>query len=220
MSCRECHYRSVFGAHVAWCCVGCSEVCASMGRPDVCASLGDSRRPRDGRGALTGLDVAAVTADHSPRTLSGRAVGATLRPSRARTVRPCAGPPRRVGGRRPGGRGRAHAGVRPVRRGAEQMAMTAAGRSRGRPELPDRVATYRGGYLPERRALETAFRSGRLTGMARPTLSSWHRHRPGAVVIAGFPAQALWQQLGRAGREDRTRSASSSPATTLSTPFW
>lgn len=92
------------------------------------------------------------------------------------------------------------------RRGAE---LTAMGTKRllGEidPDLVDRVATYRAGYLAEdRRELERSLADGTLLGVATTNALELGVDIAGldAVVVAGFPGTvaSFWQQAGRAGR--------------------
>ncbi len=95
------------------------------------------------------------------------------------------------------------------RRGAESVALTTRRLLREvAPGLADRVAAYRGGYLPEdRREIEQQVRDGTLLGVAATNALELGIDIAGldAVLMAGFPGTraALWQQVGRAGRGGR-----------------
>jgi DEAD/DEAH box helicase domain-containing protein len=94
------------------------------------------------------------------------------------------------------------------RRGAEQVAMTAADLlAEVDPSLPARVASYRGGYLPEeRRAIEEALRRGDLTGLAADQRArARHRHlrarRRADRPASPAPAPRSGSRSAAAGRD-------------------
>jgi DEAD/DEAH box helicase domain-containing protein len=214
----ECHhYRGVFGAHVAHVLRRLRRVCASYGaRPTFVLASATVSEPEVSAARLVGEEVVAVTEDGSP---SGRLSLALWEPPFVP-----AGPGSRVDGEN-GAPVRRSAGaevadlltdlvvddVRTLaftrsRHTAESVAITARRHlAEVAPGLADRVAAYRGGYLPEdRRALEAALRDGRLLGLATTSALELGIDVAGldAVLMAGFPGTraALWQQVGRAGR--------------------
>ncbi|MEP7090144.1 MAG: DEAD/DEAH box helicase [Nocardioidaceae bacterium] len=208
----ECHhYRGVFGAHVAQILRRLRRVCAAYGaRPTFVLSSATVAEPEVSAGRLTGLPVTAVTEDCSARGQVSLALweppfvshagehGAPVRRSTTAEVADLL-------------TDLVVDGVRTLafirsRRGAESVALSAR-RSLHEvaPELADRVAAYRGGYLPEdRRDIERALREGELVGLAATNALELGIDIAGldAVVMAGFPGTraALWQQVGRAGR--------------------
>lgn len=212
----ECHhYRGVFGAHVAHVLRRLRRICAYYGSDPVfvltSATVAD---PQVFATRLTGLDVVAVTEDASPH--AARTI-ALWEPPIIPGVDPDApGVVRRSATSEAGelltdlviGKVRTLAFVR-SRRGAESVAATAQRRlAEVDPSLVKRVATYRGGYLPEeRRELEQRLRSGDLLGLASTNALELGIDIAGldAVITVGFPGTraALQQQFGRAGRSGR-----------------
>src|SRR5205807_5810600 len=96
------------------------------------------------------------------------------------------------------------------RRGAELTALATRARLEDiAPELTEKVASYRAGYLPEeRRALERALADGQLRGLATTNALELGVDIAGvdAVVLAGFPGTvtSFWQQAGRSGRRGQS----------------
>jgi DEAD/DEAH box helicase domain-containing protein len=211
----ECHhYRGVFGAHVAQIIRRLRRVAALYGaHPTFVLASATVAEPEVSAARLTGLDVVAVTDDGSPR---GRTALALWEPPFVPGVGENNAPVRRSATSEVADlltdlvveHVRTLAFIR-SRRGAETVALTAR-RLLGEvdPTLVDRVAAYRGGYLPEeRRELEEDLRSGRLVGLAATNALELGIDISGldAVLLAGFPGTraALWQQVGRAGRGAR-----------------
>ncbi|HYF73936.1 MAG TPA: DEAD/DEAH box helicase [Nocardioides sp.] len=208
----ECHhYRGVFGAHVAHVLRRLRRICAIYGaHPTFVLASATVAEPEAAAARLTGLEVLAVTGDTSPR---GEVSLVLWEPPFTSYTGENGAPVRRAASSETADLladlvaedVRTLAFIR-SRRGAEQVAMTAAELlAEVDPALPGRVASYRGGYLPEeRRAIEEALRSGELTGLAATNALELGIDISGldAVVMAGFPGTraALWQQVGRAGR--------------------
>jgi len=208
----ECHtYRGVFGSHVAQVLRRLRRVCARYGSsPVFLLASATSADPAVAATRLTGVPVAAITEDSSPR---GEVVFALWEPPLTELHGEQGAPVRRTATAESADllTDLAVQGVRTVtfvrsRRGAELIALIAQERlAEVDRTLPDRVAAYRGGYLPEeRRALERALHSGDLLGLAATTALELGMDIAGldAVVLAGYPGTraSLWQQAGRAGR--------------------
>jgi DEAD/DEAH box helicase domain-containing protein len=209
----ECHtYRGVFGSHVAHVLRRLRRICASYGAyPTFVLASATVASPAISGGRLTGLHVEEVTDDASPR---GSTAFALWEPPLTAAHGEHGAPVRRPAGAEAARLladlvvedARALAFVR-SRRGAEVLALTTRRHlASAAPELADRVAAYRAGYLPEeRRALEAALADGTLLGVAATNALELGIDIAGldAVVLAGFPGTlaSLWQQAGRAGRE-------------------
>jgi len=207
----ECHgYRGVFGAHVAAVIRRLRRLCAHYGSDPVFAlASATTADPGATAARLTGLQVAEVTEDGSPH---GRLLFALWEPPLTDGRGELGAPTRRTAVAETatlladlaGERVRTVAFVR-SRRGAELVSVMARedlARSGGSGE---QIAAYRAGYLrEERRALEAALQSGRLTAVAATNALELGMDIAGldAVLLAGYPGTraSLWQQAGRAGR--------------------
>jgi DEAD/DEAH box helicase domain-containing protein len=211
----ECHhYRGVFGSHVAHVLRRLRRLAAHYGAdPTFVLASATVSEPETTASRLTGLPVTPVTVDGSPRLGAHVALWE---------------PPLLDGGRGTDGQIRRSAtteaaelltdlvvaGIRTLvfvrsRRAAETVAATTGRRlAEVDDALADRVAAYRGGYLPEdRREIERALTSGELVGVAATNALELGIDISGldAVITTGFPGTraALWQQFGRAGRDRR-----------------
>ncbi|MFD1824587.1 DEAD/DEAH box helicase [Mumia zhuanghuii] len=210
----ECHhYRGVFGSHVSHVLRRLRRIAAHYGAdPTFVLASATVADPGVSASRLTGLDVHAVTDDAAPK---GEVALALWEPP---LVDAGAGengaPVRRPASVEAAGllTDLVASGVRTLafvrsRRGAESVAMSARRMlAEVDASLPERVTTYRGGYLPEeRRAIERDLRSGSLLGLASTNALELGIDVAGldAVVTTGFPGTraALRQQFGRAGRD-------------------
>ena len=211
----ECHtYRGVFGSHVAQVLRRLRRICAHYGaHPVFLLASATSAEPGVSAARLTGLPVAEVTDDASPR---GELIFALWEPPLTRLVGEQGAPVRRTATAEAADlltdlvldTTRTVVFVR-SRRGAEVVALQAQDRlGEIDRRLAGRVAAYRGGYLAEeRRELEQGLHSGRLLGVASTSALELGMDISGldAVLLAGYPGTraSLWQQAGRAGRDGR-----------------
>ena len=208
----ECHhYRGVFGAHVAHVLRRLRRVCAAYGaEPTFVLASATVAEPEVAGERLTGLPVLPITQDDSPR---GTVNLALWQPPLTSHAGENGAPVRRAASSEAADllADLVSSDIRTLvfvrsRVGAEQVAMTAASLlAEVDPSLPGRVASYRGGYLPEeRRDIEARLRRGDLLGLAATNALELGVDVSGldAVVMAGYPGRraALWQQVGRAGR--------------------
>jgi DEAD/DEAH box helicase domain-containing protein len=206
--------RGIFGSHVAHVLRRLRRLCEHYGsNPTFFFASATIGNPAELASALCGLDVEQIVDDASPR--AERVLACWQRP--LLDVHSGA---------------RASANVETAelltrfvranhqtlaftrsRRGAEVVAQYARRRlAATAPELADRVAAYRAGFLPEeRRALELDLSSGRLLGIAATNALELGIDIGGldAVVLNGFPGTlaSMWQQAGRAGRTGRRSAA-------------
>ncbi|MFT4187044.1 MAG: DEAD/DEAH box helicase [Aeromicrobium sp.] len=208
----ECHhYRGVFGAHVALVLRRLLRLCEQAGAaPVVVCSSATIADPAAFGERLTGLPTVAVTEDASPR--GERAVALWEPPlvegeeSESSARRPANEEAADLLADLAGGGVRTLCFVR-SRHAAEQVTARVQRKlDLVDPELTGRVATYRGGYLPEeRRALERRLRSGDLLGLTSTSALEMGIDVSGldAIVTVGYPGTraSLFQQWGRAGRD-------------------
>ncbi|WP_372440886.1 DEAD/DEAH box helicase [Mycolicibacterium mengxianglii] len=209
----ECHYyRGVFGSNVAMVLRRLLRLAERyQGSPTVIFASATTAAPSATAAELIGQTVAEVTADGSPH---GARTVALWEPALRKDVTGENGAPVRRSAGAEASRVMADLmseGARTLtfvrsRRGAELTALGARARLEDvAPELVEKVASYRAGYLAEdRRELERALADGRLRGLATTNALELGVDISGldAVVLAGFPGTvtSFWQQAGRSGR--------------------
>ena len=199
--------RGIFGTHVAHLVRRLRRLCALYGAAPTFI-LGSATVGQPGRlaSAVCGLDVAEVVEDGSPR---GERVFALWNPPLVES---------RAGARGSGNVETASLLAALVQRGYRGIAFT---RSRKGAELvaararqlvpPDEasaVRPYRSGYLAaERREIERELFAGRLRGVSATSALELGIDVGGLdfCLLNGFPGTiaSLWQQAGRAGREQQ-----------------
>uniref|UniRef100_UPI00397778C0 DEAD/DEAH box helicase n=1 Tax=[Mycobacterium] appelbergii TaxID=2939269 RepID=UPI00397778C0 len=215
----ECHYyRGIFGSNVAMVlrrllrlCERYSGTGANSSGPTVIFASATTAAPAETATELIGQTVVEVTEDGSPQ---GARTIALWEPALLPDLAGENGAPVRRSAGAEASRVMADLiseGARTLtfvrsRRGAELTALGARARLEDTaPELAERVASYRAGYLAEdRRELEHALTDGRLRGLATTNALELGIDIAGldAVVMAGFPGTvtSFWQQAGRSGR--------------------
>ncbi len=209
----ECHcYRGVFGSNVAMVLRRLLRLCARYSAaPTVIFASATTASPGATAAELIGQPVEEITEDGSPQ--GARTVALWEPALRTDLIGENGAPVRRSAGSEAA---RVMAdlvaeGARTLtfvrsRRGAELTALATRARLENiAPELTEKVASYRAGYLPEdRSALERALADGQLRGMATTNALELGVDIAGldAVVLAGFPGTvtSFWQQAGRSGR--------------------
>ncbi|SFB09453.1 DEAD/DEAH box helicase domain-containing protein [Amycolatopsis marina] len=209
----ECHgYRGVFGSHVALLLRRLRRVARHYGAdPVFVLASATTAEPADFASRLSGVDCVPVVEDASPR--GARTVALWEPPLLEEFAGENGAPVRRSAGAETARilaelvieGARSLAFVR-SRRGAELTALSARRiLAEVDPELVEKIAAYRAGFLPEeRRALEAALLTGELLGVATTNALELGVDIAGldAVVLAGYPGTlaSFWQQAGRAGR--------------------
>jgi len=191
-------YRGIFGAHVHHILKRLRRLCAKYGaQPRFVAASATIGNPADFARTLTGVDFAVVDRSGAPQA-----------PREVVFLNPTAVSPYTTAVR---------AIAETVRAGMRTIAFAKARRVtellytwlvQQEPELRQRIAPYRAGYLPaERRRLEQRLAAGDLSAVLSTSALELGIDIGGldACVLVGYPGSLIssWQRIGRVGRQRR-----------------
>ena len=191
-------YRGIFGAHVHHILKRLRRLCARYGsRPRFVAASATIGNPAVFARTLTGVDFAVVDRSGAPQT-----------PRDVVFLNPTAVSPYTTAVRAIG---------ETVRAGMRTIAFAKARRVtellytwlvQQEPELRNRIAPYRAGYLPaERRRLERRLATGDLSAVLSTSALELGIDIGGldACILVGYPGSMIssWQRIGRVGRQRR-----------------
>jgi DEAD/DEAH box helicase domain-containing protein len=191
-------YRGIFGAHVHHILKRLRRLCAKYGaHPRFVAASATIGNPADFARTLTGVDFAVVDRSGAPQA-----------PREVVFLNPTAVSPYTTAVR---------VIAETVRAGMRTIAFAKARRVtellytwlvQQEPELRQRIAPYRAGYLPaERRRLEQRLAAGDLSAVLSTSALELGIDIGGldACVLVGYPGSLIssWQRIGRVGRQQR-----------------
>ncbi|GAB4330966.1 MAG: ATP-dependent helicase MrfA [Dehalococcoidia bacterium] len=203
-------YRGVFGSHVANVLRRLRRICQFYGAdPTFILCSATIANPGDLAAALVGDDVQVVDDNGAP---AGERIVVLYNPPVVN---------RELGIRQSSLKAARDIGARLIRSGVQTIVFAPSRMRveilltylrdalRNKPGDPERIAGYRGGYLPnERRAIERGLRDGTVRGVVATNALELGIDIGGlgASVVVGYPGTlaSLWQQFGRAGRGDDT----------------
>jgi DEAD/DEAH box helicase domain-containing protein len=203
-------YRGVFGSHVANVIRRLRRICQFYGaNPTFVLCSATIGNPADLAAELVGEDIKLVDDNGAP---AGERVVVVYNP-------PVVNP--ELGIRQSALKAAKDIGARLIRAGVQtivfapsrmrvEILLTYLRQSlRTKPGDAERIAGYRGGYLPnERRAIEGGLRDGSVRGVVATNALELGIDIGGlgASVVMGYPGTlaSLWQQFGRAGRSQET----------------
>ncbi|MBI1878304.1 MAG: DEAD/DEAH box helicase [Chloroflexi bacterium] len=202
-------YRGVFGSHVAAVLRRLTRLCQLYdNRPQFICCSATIANPDEHIERLTGRRPVVVDDDGSPQA-----------PKQFALWNPSFIDPKKTARRSPNGEA-ANLFAAMVRQEVRNITFTKArvvaelilsyarqSLDRTDPELKERIASYRAGYLPEqRREIEQALFHGQLIGVTATSALELGVDVGGldATVSVGYPGTvaSLWQQAGRAGRSN------------------